>query len=102
MYERKATKTHTTTKEKNLQKNDSWIGCRPLLPIYKPPMLKIFQAAHHGHDGDDSHGDHGHGHGHGSIEVKIENDDIIEEELGQVALDILDCSEKIIIIAPIA
>ena len=78
----------------------------------QPLMLKIFQASNHGHDGDSSHGDHGHGkshtdhghggHGHGSIEVKIENDDIIEEELGQVALDILDCSEKIVIIAPIA
>ncbi|MDD2916634.1 MAG: Hsp20/alpha crystallin family protein [Candidatus Gracilibacteria bacterium] len=63
-------------------------------------LLNIFQQSHHGHGGGDSHEDHGHGHG--SIEVKMENDDIIEEELGQVALDILDCPDAIVIVAPIA
>lgn len=32
----------------------------------------------------------------------MEDDSIIEEELGQVALDILDCPDMIVIIAPIA
>ncbi len=34
--------------------------------------------------------------------MKIEDDDIIEEELGQVALDILEGADRIHIIAPIA
>lgn len=58
-------------------------------------MLKIFQGSHHDHDEDSNHG-------HGSIEVKMEDDDIVEEELGQVALDILDCHDMIVIMAPIA
>lgn len=41
-------------------------------------------------------------HRHSSINIKMEDDDIIEEELGQVALDIIDCPEQIVIIAPIA
>lgn len=59
-------------------------------------MLKIFQGSHH--DDDDEY----NGHGRASIEVKVEDDDIVEEELGQVALDILDCRDMIVIIAPIA
>lgn len=57
-------------------------------------MFKIFKG--------DDHDDEDESHGHSSIEVKMEDDDIIEEELGQVALDILDCSDRIIIMAPIA
>lgn len=57
-------------------------------------MFKIFKG--------DDHDDEDESHGHGSIEVKMEDDDIVEEELGQVALDILDCSDRIIIMAPIA
>lgn len=60
-------------------------------------MLKIFQGSSHGHD-DSGHDDHNHS----SIEVKVEDGDIVEEELGQVAVDILDCHDMIIIIAPIA
>lgn len=58
-------------------------------------MLKIFQGSHHDDDEYESHG-------HSSIEVKMEDDDIVEEELGQVALDILDCRDMIVIMAPIA
>lgn len=58
-------------------------------------MLKIFQGNHSDHDEDDNHNHH-------SIEVKMEDDDIVEEELGQVALDILDCHDMIVIMAPIA
>ncbi len=68
-------------------------------------MLKIFQKSQHGHSG----GDHGHNHhdshdthDHRSVEVKVEDGDIVEEELGQVALDILDCHDMIVVIAPIA
>ncbi|HBB26957.1 TPA: hypothetical protein DCZ36_00480 [Candidatus Gracilibacteria bacterium] len=57
-------------------------------------MFKIFKG--------DDHDDEDESHGHSSIEVKMEDDDIVEEELGQVALDILDCSDRIIIMAPIA
>lgn len=57
-------------------------------------MFKIFKG--------DDHDDEDDKHGHNSIEVKMEDDDIVEEELGQVALDILDCHDRIIIIAPIA
>jgi len=57
-------------------------------------MLKIFQG--------NNHDNHEHGHEHNSIEVKMEDGDIVEEELGQVALDILDCHDCIIIMAPIA
>lgn len=57
-------------------------------------MFKIFKG--------DDYDDEDESHGHSSIEVKMEDDDIIEEELGQVALDILDCSDRIIIMAPIA
>lgn len=67
-------------------------------PLDNLSMLKIFQGSHHGHDDD-----HGHdSHGHNSVEVKVEDDDIVEEELGQVALDILDCHDMIVIMAPIA
>lgn len=64
----------------------------------------MFQGGHHGgHDDHDSHGHDSHdSHGHGSVEVKMEDDDIVEAELGQVALDILDCHDKIVIMAPIA
>lgn len=58
-------------------------------------MLKIFQGSHHDHDENNNHG-------HNSIEVKMEDDEIVEEELGQVALDILDCHDMIVIMAPIA
>lgn len=34
--------------------------------------------------------------------MKIEDGDIVEEEVGQVALDILDCHDMIVIMAPIA
>lgn len=57
-------------------------------------MFKIFKG--------DDHDDEDENHGHNSIEIKMEDDDIVEEELGQVALDILDCHDRIIIIAPIA
>lgn len=57
-------------------------------------MLKIFQGNHD--DEEDTN------HSHGSVEVRMEDDDIIEEELGQVALDILDCHDMIVIMAPIA
>ena len=60
-------------------------------------MFKMFQGGQHDHDEDENND-----HGHNSIEVKMENDDIVEEELGQVALDILDCHDMIVIIAPIA
>ncbi len=64
----------------------------------------MFQWSHnHGHDEHDSHKGHSsHGHWHNSIEVKVEDDNVVEEELGQVALDILDCHDMIIIMAPIA
>lgn len=76
-------------------------------------MFKIFPVSKdkhssHGHDdhGHDSHDDHGHGHANdhhqSPIDVKIEDGDIVEEELGQVALDILDCNNSIILVAPIA
>lgn len=66
-------------------------------------MFKIFQgsSSHHGHDEHDSHASH-QGHWHHWVEVKIEDDDVVEEELGQVALDILDCHDMIVIMAPIA
>lgn len=75
-------------------------------------MFSILQWSNHGHDKghDKSHGHDNHSHdkhwhhdnGHGSVEVKMEDDDIVEEELGQVALDILDCHDMIVIMAPIA
>ncbi|MDP2104202.1 MAG: Hsp20/alpha crystallin family protein [Candidatus Gracilibacteria bacterium] len=37
-----------------------------------------------------------------SLEVKMEDGDIIESEVGQVALDILDHSSMVVIIAPLA
>lgn len=37
-----------------------------------------------------------------TIEVEISDDEIIEEDLGQVALDILELEDSIIIIAPLA
>lgn len=37
-----------------------------------------------------------------TIEVEITDDEIIEEDLGQVALDILELEDSIIIIAPLA
>lgn len=58
-------------------------------------MFKIFPGSHHNHDEDDDHE-------YGSVEVKMEDGDIVEEELGQVALDILDCHDMIVIMAPIA
>lgn len=66
-------------------------------------MFNIFQgsSSHNGHDEHESHASH-QGHWHHSIEVKIEDDDVVEEELGQVALDILDCHDMIVIMAPIA
>lgn len=69
------------------------MGAIILLFLDNPSMLNIFQSSHHDHD--DSHG-------HNSVEVKMEDDDIVEEELGQVALDILDCHDMIVIMAPIA
>jgi HSP20 family molecular chaperone IbpA len=57
-------------------------------------MFKIFKGENHDNE-DESHGPT-------SIEVKMEEDDIVEEELGQVALDILDCPDMIVIIAPVA
>ena len=60
-------------------------------------MFKMFQGGQHGHDEDENND-----HGHNSIEVKMEDDDIVEEELGQVALDILDCHDMIVVMAPIA
>jgi HSP20 family protein len=61
----------------------------------------MFQKSQHGsHDDHDSHGHDSHGHG--SVEVKMEDDNVVEEELWQVALDILDCHDMIIIMAPIA
>lgn len=66
-------------------------------------MLKIFQGSNHGHGSHGGHDNHdSHGHGHASVEVKLEDGDIVEEELGQVALDILDCHDMIVVIAPIA
>ncbi|MDD2891661.1 MAG: Hsp20/alpha crystallin family protein [Candidatus Gracilibacteria bacterium] len=56
-------------------------------------MFKAFQGDDHDEDIK---------HGHHSVEVRMEDDNIIEEELGQVALDILDCPDMIVIIAPIA
>ena len=81
-------------------------------------MFKIFSVSSdkhddHGHNHGNS-GGHGNGHEHSNkhdthhghhsspIEVKVEDGDIVEEELGQVALDILDCADMIIIVAPIA
>lgn len=60
-------------------------------------MFKGFKWSHHD-DEEKKHGDHRHN----SIDVKMEDDDIIEEELGQVALDILEGADRIHIIAPIA
>ncbi len=83
-------------------------------------MFKIFQASQHGHASESHNHGHGKNHGHGnshsshdnhdshdhhdhrSVEVKVEDGDIVEEELWQVALDILDCHDMIIIMAPIA
>lgn len=59
-------------------------------------MFKIFSGS--SQDDDDEY----ESHGRTPIEVKMEDDDIVEEELGQVALDILDCRDIIVIIAPIA
>jgi len=56
-------------------------------------MFKIFQGEEHDEDSLRRSS---------SIEVKMEDGDIVEEEVGQVALDILDCPEMIVIIAPIA
>lgn len=56
-------------------------------------MFKVFQGDDHDEDIK---------HWHHSVEVRMEDDSIIEEELGQVALDILDCPDMIVIIAPIA
>lgn len=57
-------------------------------------MFKVFHSDHDDRD-DESHAS-------SAIEVRMEEDDIVEEELGQVALDILDCREMIVIMAPIA
>lgn len=65
-----------------------------LFPI-DSSMFKIFQGDHD----DDAESTNS---SRNSIEVRMEDDDIVEEELGQVALDILDCHDRIIIMAPIA
>ena len=59
-------------------------------------MFKMFNISHDTHDSHHAHDDHS------SIEVKVEDGDIIEDEVGQVALDILELRESIIIIAPLA
>lgn len=63
------------------------------------PKLPLFLQSH-GHD--EHHDDHHDEHEDHDIEVKMEDSDTQEEELGQVALDILDCREMIVILAPIA
>ncbi|MFA6090924.1 MAG: Hsp20/alpha crystallin family protein [Candidatus Gracilibacteria bacterium] len=60
-------------------------------------MFKGFKG-NQDNDEEENHGDHRHD----SIDVKMADDDIIEEELGQVALDILEGADQIHIIAPIA
>lgn len=60
-------------------------------------MFKGFQWSHH--DDEDENNEEST---HGSIHVTMANDDVIEEELWQVALDILEATDKIYIIAPIA
>ncbi|MDD2487308.1 MAG: Hsp20/alpha crystallin family protein [Candidatus Gracilibacteria bacterium] len=37
-----------------------------------------------------------------SIDVEIREDDLVEEDIGQVALDIIDLEDSIIIVAPLA
>lgn len=53
-------------------------------------MFKIFNVSH------DAENDHS------TIEVKMEDGEIVEEEVGQVALDILELSDAIVVIAPLA
>lgn len=53
-------------------------------------MFKIFQVNHNHEDAPSA------------LEVKIEDGDVVEAEVGQIALDILENAEKITIIAPIA
>lgn len=55
-------------------------------------MFKIFNV----HKDDDHHD------GHTPVEVTMEDDEIIEEDVGQVALSILDCPTAIKIVSPIA
>lgn len=79
-------------------------------------MFRIFGSSPHPHDSHESHAkwhktktshDHAHEeyeeHGHGEhLEVRTHDDDYAEEEHGQVALDILDLNEAIVVVAPLA
>lgn len=71
---------------------------------------------HHGHDDNHAHTDHeqdhsSHDHAHTTdhaheskhtIDVAIHNESDHETDIGQIAVDILDTTSSIIIIAPIA
>jgi len=74
-------------------------------------MFKVFWVADdaqkrdshegHSHHADDSHTTHGsHDEHHIDVEIRDERDH--EMDIGQIAVDILDCPNSIIVVAPIA